>query len=110
MRAGDKSVPIPKIEPPTVTAFSTAAFHIENPCEANFIKPPAKPESPIILKPADASGESPDFASSPARRTSAVATPSGYCNLASTISARRNGTVNNTPITPPIPAIFATSQ
>ena len=36
--------------------------------------------------------------------------PSGYLSLALIIRARLKGTVNKTPITPPIAAIFATSK
>ena len=32
IRAGERSVPMPKMEPPTTPAPSTAACHMANPC------------------------------------------------------------------------------
>ena len=72
--------------------------------------PPTNPEIAIVMSPPDSSFSVDVRDSSPAFKIAAVATPSGYFNLASTINARRNGTVNNTPITPPMAEIFATSK
>ncbi len=47
---------------------------------------------------------------SPTLSTSAVATPSGKRSGFSTMSARRSGMVNSTPIRPPSPAISVISQ
>ena len=71
--------------------------------------PPVNVVIPIVAKPPEPSSFAPFLASSPARNTSAVATPSGYFNLALTIKARLRGTVKRTPISPPMAAIFATS-
>ena len=62
------------------------------------------------MPPLAASAASPSWFLSPAFNTAAVAIPSGKVSLASTIKARRKGTVNNTPINPPILAILATSK
>ena len=80
IRAGDKLVPIPKMEPPTRVAPSNTACHMENPCSAIFMAPPARPAIAMVFNPLFDSAESDCLASSPARRTSAVAIPSGYCN------------------------------
>ena len=110
MRAGERFDPNPKIEFPTATAFSITACHILKPCSATFIKPPTKPATAIVFNPLLASAESLERASSPAFKTSAVAIPSGYLSFASTINARRRGTVKRTPINPPMAAILATSM
>ena len=47
---------------------------------------------------------------SPALSTSAAALPSGNARFCSTISERRSGTENNTPSTPPRPAIASTHE
>ena len=62
------------------------------------------------MSPPDSSSTSEVRDASPASKTAAVATPSGYFNLASTINARLSGTVNKTPITPPMAEILATSR
>ena len=117
--AGEISVPIPNIDPnsvlPLLDALTTVApaiseLHAPNPPWNNFIAPPNKLLRPIILRPPEPSSFFPFFASSPACSTSAVARPSGYLSLALMIRARLNGTVNNTPITPPMAAILATSK
>ena len=72
--------------------------------------PPTNPEIAIVMSPPDSSFSVDVRDSSPASKIAAVATPSGYFSLASTINARRNGTVNNTPIIPPMAEIFATSR
>ena len=95
---------------PIVVAPSTTACHIANPCSANFMAPPTSPATAIVLSPFLASAVLSERASSPAFKTSAVAIPSGYLSLASTINARRRGTVKRTPINPPMAAILVTSM
>ena len=109
IRAGERSVPIPNIDRPKLIAPATSACHMAKPCWQTFMPPPISPAIPIVFNPPAASVSLPCRASSPARKTSAVAIPSGYFNFATTIKALRRGIVNNTPITPPIAAIFATS-
>ena len=107
--AGERSVPIPKIDRPTPAAPTISACHMAKPCWQTFIPPPIRLAIPIVFNPPAASVSLPCRASSPARRTSAVAIPSGYLSFATTINALRSGMVNNTPMTPPTVAIFATS-